>query len=398
MPVYNGEQFLRQAIESVLSQTYLAWELIVVDDGSTDGTRDILAAFGPRIRTVHQEHRGLSTARNVAIQMARGEYIAFLDSDDMWDPEFLQTLVPFAFQHPQAALVYCGSRLMDAEDRDLPQSSAARLVPNDMVYNTLLRENFLIASTVLARRSAILAAGAFDPMLKSAEDWDLWQRLAKRNIFAGIPKRLAHYRLHSASLSTNVSQMRQSILEMVEKHFGLDDGQPQHWSTNKRLAYGGAFRYGALTSVRGQNDWPACATHLRRALGIDPTLSIDLSLFYELALGTQPAGYRGTAQYLTLEDNAASIHRVLGMVFSPPVDPALEAFRRQTFGTAFYALGLAGYNTHNLGISRMYMRRATHFRPELWFDRRLVGDLLKSYLSRTFLDRLRQLRFAKPRS
>jgi glycosyltransferase involved in cell wall biosynthesis len=395
IPVYNGARFLGRAIESVVSQTYPNWELIVVDDGSTDETLRVLSAFGSRLQVIRQENLGQSVARNTGMQSARGEYIAFLDSDDMWDSEFLETMVSVASQHPQASVYYCSARLMDAEGRDLPQLTSACLAPTNLIYKTLLRANFLIVGAVLIRRSAILAVGLFDPSLRAVEDWDLWLRLARNHVFVGIPKCLVRKRLHSSSLSTDVCQMRQAIAYVVEKHFGPDDGQHRHWAREKRLAYGGAFRYNVLTSVLPQNDWRSCAANLRKALVIDPTLSLDLDLFYELALGTQPTGYRGTSHDLNLEENAKNIKRVLEIVFSTPLNPELEAVRRQTYGSAFYALGLAGYNTKSLRISRSYLHAATRFRPELWLDLRLVGDLLKSLMGRTGLEWIRYISSAK---
>jgi len=395
MPVYNGSKYLGKAIDSVLSQTFPDWELIVVDDGSTDETLGVLRTFGSRLQAIHQENLGVSAARNTGIQSARGEYIAFLDSDDMWDSNFLETMVSLASQHPQAAVYYCNARWMDADDRDLPQLTGARLVPTNLMYRTLVRANFLIVSTILIRRSAILAAGLFDASLRVVEDWDLWLRLAQKETFVGIRTCLVRYRLHSGSLSTDVGQMRQDILNMVEKHFGPDDGQQRYWTKDKRLAYGGLFRYNALTSVLPQNDWLSCAVNLRKALVIDPTLSLDLDLFYELALGAQPAGYRGTSPYLSMEENAENIKRVLEIVFSSPLNPELEAVCRQTYGTAFYALGLAGYNTKNLRTSRYYLFAATRYRPELWLDPRLVGALLKSLLGQTGLMWICYLRAAK---
>jgi glycosyltransferase involved in cell wall biosynthesis len=395
IPVYDGARFLGRAIDSVLFQTFQDWELIVIDDGSTDETWRILTAFGSRLHVIHQENLGLSMARNKGIQSAQGEYIAFLDSDDKWDSNFLETMLSLTSQHPHAAVYYCNARLMDAEDRDLPQSSDAPLVPANLIHKTLLRKNFLLVSTMLVRRSAVVAVGLFDPSLRAVEDWDLWLRLARRQVFVGIPRSLVRMRLHSRSLSTDMCRMRQAITHMVEKHFGPDDGQRPYWTREKRLAYGGAFRYNALTSVLPENDWQSCALNLRRALEIDTTLSLDLDLFYELALGTQPTGYRGTSRYLNLEENAEHIKRVLGIVFSSPLNPELEAVRRQTYGTAFYALGLAGYNTQSLRIGRSYLYAATRFRPELWLDRRLVGDLLKSLVGRTGLEWIRYLHAAK---
>jgi hypothetical protein len=265
-------------------------------------------------------------------------------------------------------------------------------VPPGLVYQLLLRANFLIPSTVVLRRSVILAAGLFDQTLRSCEDWDLWLRLAPDHLFVGMSECLVRYRLHGSSLSKNLTGMHQSAQATIEKNFGTDDGQVSGWSPEKRRAYGGLYRYFALTSVQYQNNWQAAALYLRQALQVDPTLAVNVDLFYDLALGSQPPGHRGTPCQLDLENNAGHIGDMLEAVFDAGSASGLGSQRRQAYGTAHLALGLAAYNTGKRALCRSFLSRALYYRPELWSDSRVAGNLVKSFVSQPVLEKAKRYR------
>jgi tetratricopeptide (TPR) repeat protein len=299
-------------------------------------------------------------------------------------------MVSLATQHPEAAVYYCSAQGMDVEGRDLPQVFGGPVRPPDAMYGILLRANFLVPSTIVMRHSVIVAAGLFDQELRSCEDWDLWLRILPKHTFVGTSACLVRYRLHGGSLSTNPAGMQQATRAVIEKHFGPDDGQWQTWSEQKQRAYGGVYRYHVLTSVQRQGDWQAATQYLRQALQADPTLATDLDFFYDLALGSQSSGYRGTSYELSLEDNASHISQILANVFVSSTRSDLEPLRRQTYGTAFFALGLVAYNTRQLPLSRRFLLQALRFRPEGWRDRRVIGNLMKSLFGRSVLAKLRR--------
>ena len=252
-----------------------------------------------------------------------------------------------------------------------------------------MRANFIIPSTVIIKRSSILAAGLFDQNLRSCEDWDLWLRLLPEHEFVGSNKCLVRYRLHGKSLSTNLGKMHQSAQSVIQKNFGKDDGQPQQWSSEKRRAYGGLYRYQALTSIQRQDNWQAASQYLIQGINVDPTLVTDLDLFYDLALGSQPAGLRGSGQQLELSTNAEQVHNMLAGIFK--TSESLRKFRNSAYGTAYYALGLVAYNLNQLRYSRKYLIKAVFYRPKLIFDLRLVGDLVKSSLNPAIIKKLKPL-------
>lgn len=367
-------------------------EIIVVDDGSTDNSRGVAAQFGNQIRYIWQENQGLAGARNTGINAANGELVALLDADDEWDPNFLEEMVRLATQQPSAGLFYCCARAMDEDGAELPQRFGGPPVLPETMYETLLRANFLIPSTIVMRRSVVIAAGLFDMNLRSCEDWDLWLRLLPEHTFMGTRECLVRYRLHGGSLSANPGSMRQATLDVIKKHFGPDDGQWHTWCDNKRRAYGGVYRYHLLTLLQRQNDWQASATYLQKALQVDRTLAIDLDLFYELALGAQPSGYRGTSHQLDLAANSRALTGLLKRVFDSPSALEVQPLSRQTHGTANYALGLVAYNVGQRPLSRHFLFKALLLRPDLCGEQRVVGNLIKSFVGRQTLEWLKRHR------
>lgn len=392
IPNYNQARYLGEAIQSVLDQTYRSFEIVVVDDGSTDNSRELVSLFGGKVRYLWQENQGLGAARNQGILAARGEIIGLLDADDEWHPAFLEKMVSLAAQHPRATVFYCGAQTMDEDGRELPQQLGGPAIPPETIYQKILRANFLIPSTILMRRSVLMAAGMFEQSIRSihgCEDWDLWLRLLPKHLFVGAQKCLVRYRLHGESLSTNSARMKQAVQAVIEKNFGLDDGEWHNWTDDKKRAYGGIYRYQLLATVFHESDWEAGACYLRRGLQIDRTLATDLGLFYDLALGTQPLGHRGTTYQLDLEGNALRVRSLLREVFESCPTLGLRALHRPALGTAQYALGLIAYNTGQPSLSRHFFISALYYRPELFRDTLLMSDLMKSSVNRLWLKKMK---------
>ncbi len=391
IPNYNHTRFLGTAIRSVLAQTYRDFEIVVVDDGSTDDCRSAVTAVNGPVRYVWQENKGLAAARNTGVRCARGALIALLDADDEWFPDFLERMTALAKRYPQAGAYYCGAQAMDAEGRLLPQVLGTPARAPDRVYQELLRANFIIPSTAVIRHSALVAVGLFDPKLRSCEDWDLWLRLLPAYPLIGLSECLIRYRIHAETLSTRAESMQAAARAVVEKNFGPDDGNEHAWSCEKRRAYGGLYRYHALTSVQRNRDWAVATVHLARALRVDPTLAVDLDLFYDLALGSQPQGYRGTTHGLQLIENAGRIDGVFAALRRPGAGLPAALVRRAS-GTANFAIGLVAYNAGELARSFRNVLRSLLLRPGLVRDRRAVCTLLKCPLGRSLLRSLRRAR------
>ena len=391
IPNYNNAHYLGSAIQSVLRQSFTDYEIIVVDDGSTDNSKNVVGAFGDKVRYICQENKGLGGARNTGILASNAEFIGLLDADDEWKPTYLEKMMALTRYHSDAVAYYCAVQGMDSNGKDLPQIFGRMPSSND-IYQNLLRANFIIPSTVLFRRSTILEAGLFEEKnrdLHGCEDWDLWLRLCPAHHFAGTAEPLVRYRLHTNTFSANPAHMQHAARTVIEKKFGPNDGEYPNWSEDKKRAFGGVYRYQALTSIQKQGNWEAATVSLHKAIEIDPTLSIDLNLFYELAFGAQPPGYRETTHNLHLEQNAEKIIGTLVNIFDG--DIKIISLRRTTFGTASYAIGLVAYNTGQRELSKRFLFRALVFSPKLLLERRITTTLLKSYLSPLLVDKLKRV-------
>ena len=386
IPNFNNTKFLGNAIQSALNQTYRSFEIIVVDDGSTDNCKEEIKKFGQQVRYIWQINQGLGSARNTGIRAAEGEYIGFLDADDEWLPEFLDKMVSQVTNSSNMAAVYCYAQGIDSEGCNLPQIFGGPVISPEKIYQTILRANFLIPSTILIRRSIVLSIGLFEQtnrMMHGCEDWDLWLRILRnnpQNTFEGVPECLVRYRLHNNSLSVNSEKMQVAVSEVIKKNYGLDDNSSQKWSKEKRRAYGGVYRYHLITSIRRPGNWQFGPLLLSKALHADPSLALDLSLFYDLALGAQPTGFRGTANQLNFMENAVNVKHLVKDLFNSTKESDIRYLKRKVFGTANFALGLVAYNTRQHSICRYYFIKALFFRPELVLESRVIINLFKSFL------------------
>jgi len=220
IPVYNGEAYVADAVESALAQTLPPREVIVVNDGSTDRTQSILAAFGSRIRVISQPNRGLSAARNTGILAARGQWIGLLDADDTWRPHKLQRMSEFLGGTPSdvgvlfSAVLHWweGSQRREVRRRKNPDCRG--------IWRELMARNAILGGGAgpVIRRECFRVVGLFDESLPSAEDWDMWIRIALCYRIGYLDDVLVERREHGASLSRNTDRMLASDIRVFEKH------------------------------------------------------------------------------------------------------------------------------------------------------------------------------------
>jgi GT2 family glycosyltransferase len=231
IPAYNASVFLPETLRSVLAQDYPNFEVWVVDDGSTDNTGAIVTAFAlkdDRVQLLQQANGGVAAARNFGIRRARGEYVALLDADDLWEVGALRTWVrTFEQVTSRVAVVYGWS--LDVDESNLPTGGfhAARI--RGKVLGTLLVHNFLgNASSTMVRRSSLLEVGGYDSSLRDrrsqgCEDWDLYFKLAERWEYEVVPEFLVRYRKPMQSMSQDDQQMARShdlVLEALRVRTG----------------------------------------------------------------------------------------------------------------------------------------------------------------------------------
>lgn len=220
IPTYNRCDFVREAMASVLAQTFQDFELIVVDDGSTDGTADVVREF-PRIRYLSQENRGVSAARNVGVALSRGELIAFLDSDDLWQPQKLATQVAFFAMRPDAHICQTEEVWLRNGVRVNPRNKHRK--PSGDIFAASLHLCLVSPSAVMMRRELFDHMGGFDEELPACEDYDLWLRISAHNPVHLIDEALVIKRGgHADQLSHRFWGMDRFRVAALSKLLGAD--------------------------------------------------------------------------------------------------------------------------------------------------------------------------------
>ena len=194
-PTYNRADFLGQAVESVLAQTYPHFEMLVVDDGSTDGTPAVMKRYlsDERIRYFHQRNQGQSVARNLALSHARGEFVCFLDSDNAWVPEKLAVSLAAMETHPDVDVVYGDAIRIDETGAEISRENMRRY--SGRIVPWMLRDNCVSMNTAMARRRCFDERGGMSARYRVADDYELWLRFSAYYRFLYLPRFLAYYRL-----------------------------------------------------------------------------------------------------------------------------------------------------------------------------------------------------------
>ena len=390
IPTYNRAEYLSQALKSVFDQSLSPFEVIVIDDGSTDNTPEVVRAFEPGIRYFRHDHnRGVSAARNLGLEVARGEVIAWLDADDLWEPDFLGTIIPMLETVEGLDGVYTGLVRIDADGNLLPQASQTVVSPPDL-YSVLIEDCFIQISTFVARKRCFERVGNFDTQFDICEDYDMFLRLATTFTIAGVPTPLVRYRVHEHNTVKDTAAFCQFRLALAQKHFGKLEGDARTWSVERRCAHAYAFRSVALKCIQdGQPDrgW----RFLEKATLIWPDLLGRLDTFYELACGDQPRGYRGHANLLDIEGNGTEMLNRLDNLFAK-ADPTLKPMRRRAYGNAHLALGLLSDLASRPLVARRYLLRAAITHPNLLVTSQLPRKLIKTCLGARAIEAMSQLK------
>jgi glycosyltransferase involved in cell wall biosynthesis len=219
IPVYNGERYLREAIQSVLGQDYRPLEIIVVDDGSTDRSAEIARSYA-EVRYVFQENQGVSAARNAGIAMAGGEFLAFLDADGRWTANKLSVQVGYMFNHPEVQFTVAKARFFLQEGCAIPKGFRKELLEGAHVCRTM--------ETLMVRKGLFDRIGKLNTEFSVAEDVEWFARASDQNVpMAIIPEVLLQKRVHDANLSQNNDVNNQNLLKLFRASIKRKESQQQ---------------------------------------------------------------------------------------------------------------------------------------------------------------------------
>jgi hypothetical protein len=247
IPTYNCADFIARAIDSVLDQTYKDFEVIVVDDGSTDNTADIMSRFEKRVRYLLQENKGVSAARNLAVLHATGELFAYLDADDKWYPQKLELQVRFLDTHPECGLVHSDVSVIDENDQIIHQrfnAESGRPVPQSYCLIDLLHRCHIQTLTVVERRSCFNEVGEFLKQLPIAQDYYHWIRTAIQGFEIGyIDQPLALYRWRRGSLMSSQTRLLQDLITICQLLLNDTTLEVRHGSWATAIVEDQLYRY-----------------------------------------------------------------------------------------------------------------------------------------------------------
>lgn len=290
MPVYNVEKYVVAAVHSVLRQSYKTFELIIVNDGSTDNSLSICQSFNDsRIRIIDQKNRGLAGARNTGIRESSGEYVAFIDSDDLWHQNKLQKHVEHLNHNSAVGVSYSSSALIDEQNKaigiyqkpKLKNISLKNIICRNPIGNgssPVIRRSILDSTSFWAYHNGVKERCYFDESFRQSEDIEYWLRIAlKTNTkFEGLSEILTYYRVNSGGLSSNITRQYLSWERAISKSLHLDPARIGKWC---RLAKAYQLRYLARHAVK--------AHHKKQALKLSwDAIKTDFRLLFEEPLKT----------------------------------------------------------------------------------------------------------------
>ena len=259
IPTYNSARFLTEAVSSVLAQSFNDFEILVIDDGSTDETQEVMRQYGSPVRCIRQPNSGVAVARNRGIMESRGRYIAFLDADDTWLPDKLERQMNALSSESGAGFCYSAFTVVDSDLNPLRVNQSKRHA--SALEDLILRGNVVGSiCTVLCERALFDKLGGFDPGLSQCADWDMWVRMAAHTTFTYIDEPLVTYRHHGSMMSRNAALLESDSLRVLEKGFALP-GLSDTLRARRRAAFARNYMVlaGTYFHARRYKDFARCA-------------------------------------------------------------------------------------------------------------------------------------------
>lgn len=369
IPAYNQGNYLGACVKSVLDQTYRDFEIIIVDDGSTDNTCEVATQFSnPRVRYIYQDNRGLSGARNTGIRNATGTYITYLDSDDLFLPQKLEILIEKLESEPDLGFVAGQAVLIDENGQKIGDIFDAP-PPSDPV--DLLLGNPLHVGSVLLRREWQERAGFFDETLRSYEDWDLWLRLALAGCKMGwVDRPVSLYRFHRAQMTRHGNQMTAATFAVLDKIYSAPD-LPGNWRALKNRAYSSAHLRAAPQAYR-EGFFEQAKTHMDAAVRLDPGLKANQAE----ALAKRISGW---ADYAKIDQPLNYLENVYAHL--PESLAELQKRRRAELGQKALQVAFRSYAQGNLPATRSAIWQGIRYNPGILADRGLLSIFARSLIA-----------------
>jgi hypothetical protein len=387
IPTYNRAQTIGRAVDSVLAQTYSDLEVIVVDDGSTDDTRQVLARYGDAIRYLYQENQERRVARNNGIRHACGEYIAFLDSDDLWLPDKLRRQVALLDQNPQVGLVY--GQMFPIDPDGTWHLRATRCTgwgqPGPaMIFEQLVMRNLIPTPTVVARKRCFDHVGGFDPSLTCSEDWDLWLRIALHYEIAFMPEPLAGATFYpDIPARLDGYRSEENRIRILERAFDRLPEHMRHLSHLRPIALAQRHLSAAFLDY-AQGRIVRARENFSTAVSLDGSLQRDTR---QLIRSMIDHGFYFAGASARCRDVIPFVDTVLANL--PPSAARLKGRRRQILAQIYQEDAFERYALRDMDQVRRDVVRATINDPSLLRNDGLVSIFTESIVGAAAMDWLR---------
>lgn len=392
IPTFNRKDYLREAIESVINQSFQSFEIIVVDDGSNDGTREMINnEFGSSIKYYWQENQGESVARNKGMQESQGEYIALLDSDDRWLNNKLEVQVNYLDDDPSSGMVFCQAWVIgDTGERIDSDPWGSNINHGRINVESLVFNNGISGpSSTLIRRIVFDSIGEFDPNIHYGEDWDLWLRIAENYKIGFINRPLVEVRRHQNTQcyfpSSKINKLR------LDDHLLIIDKATQSWSDPsawqiKEEAIANQYAQAFLAEAVVGN-YQSSKELLRTTIGLSPELLVEPEI-----AGVYILNYCGI---LAQESNSRQHEAVINFiewVFCEYESNNIhdKSFMNLVWAEVYSLLGFLSLNHNNFKDARNSFFRSMRYKPGKLVDRGFVAGMIISLLGKDKYGRMKK--------
>ena len=385
IPTYNRSDFLVHAVNSVLSQTFEDFELLIIDDGSIDDTQTKIKEFNDiRIRYIYQMNAGLAAARNTGIKQSRGKYIAFLDDDDLWLRDKLAHQIQSFRNYPKIDLLTCGYQVIDSQGNVLDEIQPWIWRPQ-LNLRTWLTSCPTVPSAVIIRREWLDIAGNFDERISrrkyGAEDWDLWIRLAYIDCqMAWVKEILCAYRIHETSMSHNAQRQRLGMLFALDKLFDRTDLQIEIKEDKNQIYSLAYLRTAARLYIEGQAE--LAKADLEKAFHLNPGLlkNNGEELFQGLV------GWAGNPIVRNAENYLEYVFDNL------PCEMAnLTRRKREAFGIAAKGDFFKSYQRKNWKVVQQSLVKMVINQPSFILDKGIISVTMEMIIGSKMISKLKKL-------
>jgi len=288
IPCFNASATIGETLASIKKQTFKDFEVIVVNDGSTDDTNHILASHAEKLKSslkiINQTNQGQTVAKNVGIRNSQGQFIAFLDSDDLWAPEKLEYQLAYMEPRPHLALCYTEGILINEKGDKIGVVNASS-AHRGKCFDKLLVRNNIVASSVLIKREILDMVGLFDEDFKACENWDMWIRISKVSEIEYLARPLTYYRVHLTNMSKNVDKMYTYRLKIIDKHLPTKTRDPIILEKRRTALF---VTHLAFTKQHIENlELERARNSVSQALKLKPYEMICYRLYFKTLLGVK---------------------------------------------------------------------------------------------------------------